>query len=154
MLIAKGFEFTIEVHEKELRLRGNMLADKRRIDPVIPFEDIVGFDSGRASGYNFVHIRTWNPEGYFNYDMNGTGMISSLQNRNYVIYHMWFQRKAYKLVCEELRKIVDNNKEAIEAKLEAHLAYQEERRAKMAHLPRVIEVQKPRTFYGIWINWN
>jgi hypothetical protein len=152
MLRANGFEFNVEIHQQELRLSAKPLGDKKRIDPVIPFSNIMGFRSGNASGYKYVHIQTWNPEGHINFDMWRTGMISGLQNRNYIIYHLWFQRKAYKLMCQELQKIVDNNKEVIAERSELHSQYMKELMAKSNYVAQ--PVARPQNYYGFWFDWS
>jgi hypothetical protein len=153
MLVANGYEYSVEIHEKELRLSAKMFGDKNSIDPVIDFTDIMGFDAGKASGYNYVHIRTWNSNGHTNFDMWGTGFFSSLKNRNYIIFHRMFQKPAFKLLCEELTRIVDENQALINERFKTDSEYRELLRAELQQY-RQYEQQKPKTFYGIWIDWN
>ena len=153
MLVVNGYEYSIEIHEQELRLSPRLFGDKGKIDPTIAFTDIMGFEYGKASGYNYVHIRTWNPKGFTNIDMSGTGFLSSLKNRNYIIFQGMFQKAAFKTLCDELTKVVDANQALINERIKIDNDFRREIRT-LIEKHELNQQHKSKTFYGIWIDWN
>jgi hypothetical protein len=158
MIKAKGLSYTIEVDEKEIRLHPNTFLDmKELIDPVVPFDVLLGFHYKPATWTNnggYLHLKTWNSDGYMNHDFVSGRIFDMFKNHNSIKFS-FVRRKEFAAVVVRLREIIDANADLIAERMKIEEKLMEERRQAWAEYRATHPVQpKPVTYYGFWIDWN
>ena len=160
MVKAKGLQYSIRVTDKDIRLSRNTFMDaSSQIDPIIEFENLVGFHYKRATlfsgaGYGYLQLQTWNPRGYINDADVATGFMNSIYNRNHLKFSMP-RNRAFARVVVRLKEIVDLNESRQKEWREKDLEYRIQDNNKIAEtLSKLPNVTRPTSYYGFWVDWS